>query len=112
MSVWRSLEKLKQVAEHLRNETTKVRYMKNFETESDQMQIKGHGIPVILREHMDMAMTMGMRTKKMEDIQIQEEEVIQCIRKLKNKTTAGPDGLKPELYKAMSTNEVCILGCQ
>ena len=46
----------------------------------------------------------------MAEPEIMETDVIKCIKKMKNKTAAGPDELKPELYKALLGNKKMLGG--
>ena len=63
---------------------------------------------IILREHMDMVGTTENSIKPMKYPKITEEKVKRCLKRLKNKKAAGPDGLKPEMYKTLMEDEECL----
>ena len=61
-----------------------------------------------IREHIQMALEVGDGESYLEDEIITEERVKKCLMKLKNKKAAGPDGIKPELFKIFLENEVLL----
>ena len=61
-----------------------------------------------LREHMDMAYRTENVINPMYYPKITEEKVKKCLKRQKNKKAAGPDGLKPEMYKTLVEDEKCI----
>ena len=52
-----------------------------------------------IREHLEMALQISETKSSIEDEIINEERVKQCLKKMKIKKAAGPDGIKPEFYK-------------
>ena len=54
-----------------------------------------------IREHLDAALNIEKGTKYMTYPQATEEQVKKNINKMKSGKAAGPDGLKPELYKVL-----------
>lgn len=61
-----------------------------------------------IHEHMDIGMKIGKHTDKMQRPKIEKEELTKVLKKVKNKKAAGPDEIKPELYKAMLNSEICL----
>ena len=61
-----------------------------------------------LHEHMEMAVQVKSKCNKMEKPNIKKDEIVKVLQKLKSKKSAGPDGLKPELYKTLKNSEVCL----
>ena len=49
-------------------------------------------------------MQISEKTSSIEDEIINEERVKQCLRKMKIKKAAGPDGIKPEFYKTLESD--------
>ena len=58
-----------------------------------------------LQDHEDMVNTANREIEVMTQPVITEDKVERCIRNLKDKTSAGPDGLKPEMYKAFKSTK-------
>ena len=50
-------------------------------------------------EHLDMAMKTEKEIMPMEKVEITKEKVREAISKMKNNKAAGPDGIKPEVFK-------------
>ena len=64
--------------------------------------------PIEIREHMDMVMKTDNQINRMDKVSFEEEEVEDIIKKVKKGKAAGPDGLKGELYKALTRSKICI----
>ncbi|XP_064099355.1 uncharacterized protein LOC135210377 [Macrobrachium nipponense] len=56
---------------------------------------------------MDLVMECKRKIIPMQEPVITKEKVIACLSKLKAKKAAGPDGIKPELYKALMKSKTC-----
>ncbi|KAK4325011.1 hypothetical protein Pmani_004393 [Petrolisthes manimaculis] len=61
-----------------------------------------------LREHMDMVLKVDKKTNPMKEPRVSKEDVKKALHKLKNNKAAGPDSIKPELYKALTRNDTCL----
>lgn len=59
-------------------------------------------------EHFDTVSKLNRVIKEMEYPIVQEKEVKEGLKKLKNKTAAGPDKMKGEFYKALQDSEKFI----
>ena len=57
--------------------------------------------PKHLRELMDMALPSQQGLSKMSPAHISTDDVVAAVAGMKNRTSPGPDRLKPELYKAL-----------
>jgi len=57
------------------------------------------------REHYEMAFRMRTGISNIQEEIISEDRVMKCLRKMKNKKAAGPDGIRPELYKVLGENK-------
>ena len=90
------------------NGETRQRYTLDLENDQGTLEFKGYSFPCELREHMDMVEQIKQSQSVMLEPKITSEEIRKCIQKMKNKTAAGPDQLKPELYKALSENDACL----
>ncbi len=93
------------------NPETRQIYVESFEQEPTQtIHINGQTYPEHLREHLDMVMMVNIinETKPMILTEITESEVEVILRKLKNKKAPGTDQIKPELYKSLANNKVCL----
>ena len=55
-----------------------------------------------------MVMPTKKTIKPMKDPQITPERIKACLKRLKSGKAAGPNGLKPELYKALGNSEKCL----
>ena len=66
-------------------------------------QAPGH-----LEEHLDMAFTPKYIITPMSLPEITNKDVNDYFKKLKPNKAAGPDGIKPELYKFLTNNDTCI----
>ena len=66
--------------------------------------------PAELREHQDMAAPImnNNRIRNMKEIEINEEKITKRLKKLKEKKAAGPDGLKPEIYKVLANKKKSV----
>ena len=62
-----------------------------------------------LREHLDMARYEEKEIIPMKEVRITEAQVKDCLNKLKNKKAAGPDNIKPEMYKALKNSKEGIV---
>ena len=63
--------------------------------------------PKQLNEHMVLAMPIQKELNEMRKPDLNVDKVRQTLKKLKAKKAAGPDTLKPELYKELAKSEVC-----
>ena len=88
--------------EEVWGEEERRKYSEELIREAQEMNIAG------LREHLDMVMRTGNIIKAMEEPKIDEKKVKMCLKKQRNKKAAGPDGLKPELYKTLGEDEMCL----
>ena len=61
-----------------------------------------------LREHMDMAFTIQNKCDRMNNVEITHDEIKNCLKELKKGKAAGPDKLKPELYKEIEKSPICL----
>lgn len=59
-------------------------------------------------EHIEMACTVDRGIRKMNKPHIKTQDLKECLQKMKNKKAAGLDGIKPEFYKALVKNQVCL----
>ena len=67
-------------------------------------------IPSQLAEHYDMTrcnIERGVECK-MDEVRIEIKDVRKALRNLKNGKQAGPDGMKPEIYKWLLGSDVCL----
>ena len=62
----------------------------------------------MLREHMDATMEIGNIIKPMDRTKITVEDLKKQLKKTKDKKCPGPDGIRPELMKALSGSDVCM----
>ena len=85
------------------NETEKKRYQEEIErTEQNDSQEQ-------LKEHMDMIARMPQNEiRRMESSLFGIEELKSTLKRMKGGTAAGPDGLKPEMYKAILKSDKCL----
>ena len=90
------------------DDNTRAKYIESMEAEQQHIEVQGITYPPVLREHMDMALNAKKKIKNMKEIKIEEADVVQCIRKLRPKSSAGPDELKPEFYKALANSKTCL----
>lgn len=74
----------------------------------EEMEINEQIIPYHLREHMDMVVRIDNIIRPMKEPVIDEERIKKCLKKLRNKKAAGPDGIKPEIYKAFLNSKICL----
>lgn len=88
---------------------------KKKEYEESQRGNEGHieldsglKIPWELREHYDMILPIQGKIKNMKEPKIDRDKTIKCLKKLKKGKSAGPDGLRPEYYKALLKSDTCI----
>ena len=67
-------------------------------------------VPIILREHFDMIGRVNMKEHigTMQKIKFTQNDLKKQISKLNAGKQSGPDGLKPEIYKWLNSNEYCI----
>ena len=47
------------------------------------------------------------RTKRMVEPKLDRNKLIKCLKRLRSGKVAGPDGLRPEYYKALLNSEMC-----
>lgn len=66
------------------------------------------GFPIELREHMDAAVESRNKITPMIQPHLSKEKVKRTLKRLKNKKAAGPSGLKPEMYKSLTENDICL----
>ena len=90
------------------NRETRQRYISELENQHEALELGSSTFPCELREHIDMIAQVKKPPSVMAEPEIMETDVIKCIQKMKNKTAAGPDELKPELYKALLGNKKCL----
>lgn len=90
------------------NEESRRRYQEDLENDQGNLELMWYSFPRELREHIDMIGEVKKPPSTMIEPTITQSSVSSCIKKLKNKTAAGPDGLKPELYKALLDHEPCL----
>ena len=90
------------------NDDKRVEYEKIIEDVKEIIQIQEQVVPLHLREHMDMAVRIENILLPMKEPEINKEKVIKCLKKIKNKKAAGPDGIKPEIYKAFLESDKCL----
>ena len=64
--------------------------------------------PVVIREHMDALIEIENYIHPMSQPLVDTNKVKNIIKKMKNKKSAVPDGLKVDLYKALMNSEVCM----
>ena len=64
-------------------------------------------VPYNLYEHYDMQAKVSY-IGYMDDPHITTDDVTQQIRKLKERKSAGPDGIKPDLLKILGNDIQCI----
>ncbi|XP_068242210.1 uncharacterized protein [Palaemon carinicauda] len=79
--------------------------LKEIEKEENSL---GHSFPIEIREHMDMISPITRKITPMNTPKLTEDKVKKILRKLKNKKAAGPDELKPELYKTIANDSKCL----
>lgn len=97
------------------NEETKVEYKEHWDEQQEELillqeqqgrkestRLKG---AAGIREHLDMAVKVEKEVNNMNKPQVTVIQVKESIRKLKDKKAAGPDCLKPELYKTLKDNQ-------
>ena len=82
------------------NEEIKDRYDRKMEQEEEMKSNRK-----LLNEHMDMAFAHNETVAPMNTPMINEENVMKCVKQMKNKTAPGPCGLKAEFYKALVKTE-------
>ena len=90
------------------NEDLMRRYKGEMEDEENKREI-GEIPNRNIIEHLDAAMGIVNAIIPMESPTIDIRKVRQTLKQLRNNKAAGPDGLKPELYKAMEKSELCLL---
>ena len=76
----------------------------------ENLEINGTKLHYSLREHFDMCYNIDDTTrfiKPMKTPNITEKELIQQVKKMKNKKTPGPDNIKTEIYKKLIENKNC-----
>ena len=61
-----------------------------------------------IKEHLDMEFKLQTHIKPMMDTVIDTNKITKTIKSMKKGKSAGPDGLKIELYKEMLESEVCL----
>ncbi|XP_064102661.1 chromosome partition protein Smc-like [Macrobrachium nipponense] len=86
----------------------RMEYENELAEEDDIIRIGDYRFPKVLREHMDPMMECKRKIIPMQEPLITKEKVIACLSKLKAKKAAGPDGIKPEFYKALMKSKTCI----
>ena len=69
------------------------------ETKQNKEAIK---VRKLLQEHTDMDQARMEEIVPMDEPEINEGKVHRCVQRMRNKTAAGPDGLKTEFYKAIT----------
>ena len=79
------------------NDEKKGEYIERMNSDDNTASFPPH-----LRELMDIAVELPQEIIKMAPTTIEKEDVAKVVSKMKNKTSPGPDGLKPELYKAVA----------
>ena len=92
------------------NEEVRQRYAEDISQMTNNILIDDMTFSEVLREHMDMAMTLDV-SREMQPMEfpiITEQEVKSTLRSIKNNKAAGNDNLKPELYKCLVNNDYCI----
>lgn len=90
-------------------EDTKQRYIETYDTQTHT--IRDHldfQIPSQMREHMDMVLTIQKEIMPMTTPIITVQQAKSAIQSLKNNKSPGPDGCKPEFYKALLRKTGCI----
>ena len=82
------------------NEEEKQSYLE--ELENEQLVVtQGGNFQYNIREHLDMAVMVENQIEPMQKPEFTTQKVKKVIQKLKCRKAAGPDGIKPELYKAL-----------
>ena len=82
-------------------------YRMSIEAEKGKITMDDYyTIPENLREHYDLALDIKWNIKPMKEPKIDKNKVKKCLKRLKVGKSEGPDGLKPENYKAMLKSEV------
>ena len=61
-----------------------------------------------IREHLDMAAKTEKEIVYMDYPEVTEEQVKKNLKKLKKGKAAGPDGMRPEFYRALEESQVFI----
>ena len=64
--------------------------------------------PKAMKDHIDTIGKIENKIEKMEKPKLTTQELEKILKKMKNKKSAGPDGLKPELYKALLKSKICL----
>ena len=100
-------EKIYKMHENRINEVWGEDERKSYEEEIDR-ENRERNIREQLREHLDMAFPIEKIIRPMREPSITEKKVKSCLKRLKNKKAAGPDGLKSELYKTLGEDEECL----
>ena len=81
----------------------------NILNEHHDMAQTTYNFPYQLEEHFDMAIqTLQRHIHPMKPQMITKEEVTQQLKKTKNGKAPGLNGLKPDLYTAMLSSDLCI----
>ena len=84
-------------------------YMQNQKRNGGlESQINDVNIPKELREHFDMAYYITDKPYMMSEPNIDTKKVKKCLKRLKTGKAAGPDGLRPEYYKALLDSKICL----
>ena len=106
---WESVyQKHKNRIDEVWNSESKEQYEQDLANQQEELEFHGCSFPRELREHLDMIGHMERPPSRMIEPYISTGIVSKCVQSLKNKTSAGPDEIKPELYKAMLLNETCL----
>ena len=101
MNYWKTIyQKHQNTTGKVWNEEIKDRYDRKMEQEEEMKSNRK-----LLNEHMDMAFAHTETVAPMNTPMINEENVMKCVKQMKNKTAPGPDGLKAEFYKALVKTE-------
>ena len=77
----------------------------NIEATAQFQDQKTH-ISTILHEHFDSACKVSI-TGYMEEPEITVQDVKQQLQRIKEKKSPGPDGMKPDIFKILGTDEQC-----
>lgn len=78
------------------NEARKQNYAREMEESIHEEETRR-----LLRDHSEMAFSVTEELEATAEPIINEENVQRCVKDMKCKTAAGPDDLKPEMFKAL-----------
>ena len=112
--VWNNEEKIKYKRmreEEENNRTLRINYrvVNRDNLAIYRIQTEQIIVPEILREHMDMAFRIPNPMRNMKKPYININDIRKVTKRMKAGKASGPDGIKPEIYKAITEDDELTL---